>query len=192
MNMRALPVAQRKAIALLLAATLAVLVMLPASRIVQSFVFEFDDRVAEKQAELARMVAISQSMPQLRSTMDRLQADIRYKEGLYPPVSDAQAAAALQADVREIIDQAGATVRSIQAIPTNAEDGARQVAVRVIFSASTGQFNRSMEGLHFARPAMFIGAAEVVSSVGPRRTARDDQPPQLQATLDVYAYLRGG
>lgn len=192
MMVRSLPYVQRKAIALLIAAALLVVVLFAASRLVQAWAFEFDNQVAQKQTELARMVAISEAMPELRQIMDRLQQDVRYREGLYPPVSDAQAAAALQADVREILADAGATVRSIQAIPAEESNGARQVAVRVIFSSSTAQFNRSMEGLHFARPAMFVGAAEVVSSHGPRRTQTDQQTPQLQATLDVYAYLRGG
>lgn len=193
MNFQTLPLQTRRMIA---AGLLAVAVAIGASVIwwfASSFVFDLDQRAAAAQERVSRLNSMAGSMSQWRAAWARLERDPRLAVDMYPPSSDAQAQAAVQASAQRVFSRAGATVRSVQTLDVVQEGPVRRVAVRIAVTGTSNQINRALEAISDARPVLMISTGGIQTMGDARRPVSGETlAPNLQATFDIYAFARNG
>jgi general secretion pathway protein M len=126
---------------------------------------------------------------QLKAIEERPATTAYYLEG----ATDALAAAALQARVTALVESSGASIVSIQTLPTAEEAGLRRVAIRLQMASEIAPLLQILHGLEAGVPVLFLDAIELQSYNVPY----DDpsQPvvePQLTVGFDLYGYLPPG
>lgn len=192
MKLHALPRQSRQtlAVGLLAATTLigAALVWWLAS----TFVFDLDTKAASAQTRLNSLNSMAGSMSQFRAAWARLERDPRMANDLFPPASDAQSSAAVQASVQRIFTRAGARVRSVQTLDVQQEGALRRVGVRVAVTGTSNEINRALEALTATRPVLMISSGGIQTMGDSRRPVDDIKAPPMQATFDIFAFARNG
>jgi general secretion pathway protein M len=126
---------------------------------------------------------------QLKAIEERPATTAYYLEG----ATDALAAAALQARVTALVESSGASIVSIQTLPTAEEAGLRRVAIRLQMASEIAPLLQILHGLETGVPVLFLDAIELQSY----NVTYDDptQPavePQLTVGFDLYGYLPPG
>lgn len=126
---------------------------------------------------------------QLKAIEERPTTTAYYLEG----ATDALAAAALQARVTALVESSGASIVSIQTLPTSEEQGLRRVAIRLQMASEIAPLLQILHGLETGVPVLFLDNIELQSYNVPY----DDptQPvvePQLTVGFDLYGYLPPG
>lgn len=104
--------------------------------------------------------------------------------------TDALAAAALQARVTALVEGSGATLLSIQTLPSAAEQNLRRVSIRLQMTAEIAPLVRVLHGLEAGIPLLFIDNIELQSQAAPVAdpSAAPASPP-LIVGFDLYGYL---
>lgn len=192
MNIYTLPRRTRR---LLAVGLLAAVVAIPVSAIwlaASVTVFDLDERVGAVERKVSSMTMVSGSITHLRKSLATLERDVRYSVDMLPPVSDTQATAALQSAVQKTISATGAVVRSVLPLDV-VEDGAvRRAGVRVVLVGNTNQFNRVLAAIDEVTPNMIVGNSEIRVNTGSRYDVTPGKAPDVQATIDVFAFVRKG
>lgn len=192
MNVHALPRRTRRLLAVVL---LAAVVAIPVSAIwlaASATVFEKDEQVGAVERKMSSMKTVSGSITHLRKVLATLEWDVRYSVDMLPPVSDTQATASLQSLAQKTISSTGAVVRSVLPLDVVEEGTIRRAGVRVVLTGNTNQFNRVLAAIDEATPIMIVGNAEVRVNSGSRYDAAPGKAPDIQATIDVFAFVRKG
>jgi len=153
-------------------------------------VFDQASRVAAIESRMASLNAVSGSITDLRRVWAQLERDARFAVDLYPPVSDAQAAAAVQAAAQKIVSRTGAIVRSVEVLDVADDGPVRRVGVRLVVTCTSNQFNQAIAAIAGARPILLITGGDVRVMGDSRRPINGAGAPSLQSTLDVFAFVR--
>jgi general secretion pathway protein M len=128
----------------------------------------------------------------VEAELGRQMSDLRQRQsatGLYlTKGSDAHAAVEIQDRVKGVVEQNGGAVRSVQAMPGQADGGFRRVTVRLQMTATTGLLYRTLYRLEAEKPVLFVDNLDIQSA----SAWKDDgkaADPALAVSFDVFGYL---
>ena len=191
-QLHALPRQSRRTLAagLLVAALLAVGLIIWS--LLAAFVFDLDAKASAVQTRVTSINSVAGSVAQLRGAWARLERDPRLSVDIYPPVSDAQASAAVQSAAQRVFSRAGATVRSVQTLDVEQQGAVRRVGVRVAVTGTSNQINRALEAIGASRPILIVNGGNIQMMGDSRRPVDNPRAPELQSTFDIYAFARNG
>jgi len=192
MKLHALPRQSRRSIALglLLAAVLGVALIIWS--LLSAFIFDLDAKASAVQTRVTSINSVAASVSQLRQAWARLERDPRLSVDMYPPASDAQASASVQAAAQRVFSRAGATVRSVQTLDVEQQGAVRRVGVRVAVTGTSNQINRALEAINASRPILIVKGGNIQLMGDSRRPVDNPRAPELQATFDIFAFARNG
>jgi general secretion pathway protein M len=138
--------------------------------------------LAAQQPELERMV---------KQGRKRAGASAAYLEG----ATEALAGAALQEQVRTLVDAVDGELRSTQTLPLQtAEDGAsaRRIGLRLQLGIELAGLQELLYTFEAAEPYLFLEDVTIRERRMRRRRRNEPEgPPMLDVGFDVYAYVRG-
>ncbi|HJT44101.1 MAG TPA: type II secretion system protein GspM [Rhizomicrobium sp.] len=147
----------------------------------------------ERRMALAqRYEALAYELPTLREA-DKKWRDRSGGELLLAGNSDALAAAALQTEMKGLVEDAGAKLTSSEVLDSAAEGNFRRVGVRVVFSGDLKLITEVLRGLETSRPVLSVEDFSFHAGLG---AAADDSEEDsdtggdgtLAVTLDVYGF----
>jgi len=149
------------------------------------------ERHQERLAQLERMAATREPVQQL---IAKIQQDRNVTTQYLPQSAPALAAAELQQRIKAVVEAAGGTLQSTQALPPVEEGGAVKVAISAIMNGDTGSLLRVLHNLESQTPLLFVDNLEL--------SARQNRPRlssgryasytrmQLNVQFEVAGYLR--
>src|SRR5262245_27888854 len=98
--------------------------------------------------------------------------------------SDASAGAALQSQVKDLVEGEGADVTSATVLPPQVKDGFERIGVHTVFSGDLATLTTILQSIELARPALTVGNLELSAPA----EANEDENPELSIGLDVFGY----
>jgi general secretion pathway protein M len=149
------------------------------------------ERHQERLAQLERMAATREPVQQL---IAKIQQDRNVTTQYLPQSAPALAAAELQQRIKAVVEAAGGTLQSTQALPPVEEGGAVKIAISAIMNGDTGSLLRVLHNLESQTPLLFVDNLEL--------SARQTRPRlssgryasytrmQLNVQFEVAGYLR--
>ena len=122
--------------------------------------------------------------------IDALQARVN-ESGLYIRAdTEPLAAAAVQEHLKRAIGLHGGELRSVQSLPSLAEDDLTRIGLRVVMTGSFAPMIQVLHELEIGEPYLFAENLQIKSTT--RRRRRTQDPPntnKLSIRFDVYGYL---
>ncbi len=111
----------------------------------------------------------------------------RLREVAHGPEQDSSAlAAALQADVRQIMDSAGLDVTNSQVMPVRRDESFEHVAVKLTISGSLPALNSALMDIAAFRPLLLVESLDAFPARGQRRAgAKAASTQNVTAVLQV-------
>jgi general secretion pathway protein M len=183
-----------QALALAVALLGVMLVYLAVVSPVLGFYNDRADLLERRVAVAERYEALARELPALRSA-DKQWRDRSGGELLLDGSSDAIASAALQADIKGLVEEAGAKLSSSEVLTPSPEGNFRRVGVRVVFSGDLKLVTQILRGVETSRPVLSIGDFSLHTGGGPGKSGDSDDEDTaagnggtLAVTLDVYGY----
>lgn len=155
---------------------------------------DYQSRLEQQQGRLDQLERMAASREPLRQGLSRIQQDRAVTAQYLPQSAPALAAADLQQQIKTVVEAAGGTLRSTQALPPVEEGGAMRVAVSVTLTGDTASLLKILYELESQTPLLFVDNLEV--------TARENRPRlpngrlanysrvQLNVQFEVSGYLR--
>ncbi|HSV28130.1 MAG TPA: type II secretion system protein GspM [Candidatus Omnitrophota bacterium] len=147
------------------------------------------ERIALLESQLARLKAAAAQ----REDLKRQQAELAARRGksglLLTGGSEALATATLQNMIKTAVARAGGELRSTQALPVTAGQGARRLTVRALLSTDVEGLRTFLHAIEAGRPLLFVDDLDVRARPG----GRDDDGDRvaLEIRVDVTGYLGG-
>jgi len=135
----------------------------------------FDARTANR-AALEAAVAAAEKPPDLGAF---------YLSG----ETDTLAAADLQGRLTSQLTGVGATIGSMQTLPSREVSGLNRVTVRVEMSATMMVLARAVHGLETGTPLLFLDNMQIASRLRLSQQQTVYEEPSLTVVVDVYGYL---
>lgn len=149
------------------------------------------ERHQERLAQLERMAATREPVQQL---IAKIQQDRNVTAQYLPQSAPALAAAELQQRIKAVVEAAGGTLQSTQALPPVEEGGAVKVAISAIMNGDTGSLQQVLHHLESQTPLLFVDNLEL--SARPTRPRLSSgryasyTRMQLNVQFEVAGYLR--
>lgn len=177
--------------AALMAAVFYVLVVSP----VLGFYGDKQELLDQRVALAQRYQTLAHQLPGLREA-DRKWRDQEGGELLLEGSSDALACAALQAALKGLVEEAGASLSSSEVLQPTTEGRFRRVGVRVAFSGDLKLVTAVLKGIQTSRPILAVGDFSLQTGSGgsadpDREEAQTEDDGSLSVTLDVYGFRAG-
>jgi general secretion pathway protein M len=152
-------------------------------------------RETETALEHAReMIASYQRIAVSRPALEKRLNELTQQQslsGLYVSAeTEALAAADLQGKVSAIIQRSGGQLRSIQSLPSQADEGLRGIGVRVHFTGTTATLEQVIYDLEADKPLLFVDKLQIQNRMRRRRDREAQDNPNLVIRFDVLGYLR--
>ena len=153
----------------------------------------YQARLEQQQGRLEQLERIAASREPIQQLIARIQQDRGVTAQYLSQSAPALAAAELQQRVKAVVEAAGGTLRSTQALPPVEEGNAVKVTVSVAMTGDTGSLRKILYDLESQTPLLFVDNLEV--------TARETRPRlpdgrvasytrvQLNAQFEVSGYL---
>ncbi len=142
-------------------------------------------RIETLRGQLAKLAAAAATAAARREELGRFDQDPGLRGLLLPPASEAAATARLQERFGGIIENTGARLSTTQVLPVRVSATARQIGLRLQFSADTKSLRAILHALEFDRPVAIVESVFVYG-----QSARAvGNPLPLTVRLDVYAFL---
>ena len=149
------------------------------------------ERHQERLAQLERMAATREPVQQL---IAKIQQDRNVTAQYLPKSAPALAAAELQQRIKAVVEAAGGTLQSTQALPPVEDGGAVKVAISAIMNGDTGSLQQVLHHLESQTPLLFVDNLEL--SARPTRPRLSSgryasyTRMQLNVQFEVAGYLR--
>jgi hypothetical protein len=124
-------------------------------------------------------------LPRLRASAKERGAAPRGSDLLLAGASDAVAAAALQSNLKDMVEGEGAKITSAAMLTPEPAGDLQRVGVRVAFSGDLQLLTTVLLGIEEARPVLSVGNLELRAAGG---SQDDDENPTLTIALDVFGY----
>jgi len=141
------------------------------------------ETLARLEATAARRAGLEKELEQLRKA-----APIA---GLFLAAgSEGQGSAALQDLVKQAVGGAGATLVTMQTLPSVADTGFRRVALKVLLTADTPALQALLYTLESARPVVVVQNLYVRARSGQARGPSADR--LLEVNLEIVGFQRAG
>ncbi len=144
-----------------------------------------DRRIETLRGEVAKLRAAADRAVARRAEMARLDEDPNLRGLLLPPASEASATARLQERFGGIIEKSGARLSTTQVLPVKQTANARQLGLRLQFTANTTSLRVILHALEFQRPVAIVESLFIYG----RSAKAVGNPLPLNVRLDVYAFL---
>lgn len=154
----------------------------------------YRDYLEQKQAQWAQMERMTASREAIQQHIANIKQDQSVARQYLPQTAPALAAAELQERIRAVVEAAGGTLRSTQALPPVEEGRAVKVAVSVTLTGDTANLQKILYDLESQTPLLFVDNLEISA-----RETRQRQPDgrmtsysrvQLSVQFEVWGYLR--
>lgn len=141
----------------------------------------YADDVDRLGPRIARLQGIQQVEEQLRESSGRVQRQTARL--VYPASAEkTSVAAAMQADVRQLMTDAGLTVSNSQALPVREEEQFDYIGVKLTVSGDVASLDRALAELAAFAPMIIIESMDVWPTR--QRSRRDEVAPQ-DATVSL-------
>lgn len=154
----------------------------------------YQDRLEQQQGRLAQLQRIAATGTSLQQLIDGIRQDPQVVAQYLPQSAPPLAAANLQQHIKTIIEGAGATLRSTQALPPVEEGRTIKVTVSASMVGDSETLRKILYVIESQTPLLFVDNLDVI--------ARDNRPRlpngrlasysrvQLTVQIEVSGYLR--
>lgn len=135
--------------------------------------YEYGGRSAQLEPRISRLLGVEQSYDLLQKANKRVKTQLT--ELAYPAARDAAVtSASMQRTVREIVEQAGMSVRGSQILPIKERDGYDRILVDITTSGTLESLEDVLISLREVRPGVSIESINI-RPVRVRRKGGQDQ-----------------
>lgn len=146
------------------------------------------------QDRLQNLQRLATARPELEKAIQTIRADQRTAAYFLPPAPPTLAAADLQQRVKTLVEGAGGSLLSVQALPAVEEGGVVRVAVGVTLQGDLEVLQKMLHGLESQVPLLFVDNLEVTARPFRPRLPDGKVAPytriQLNGQFQVSGYLR--
>jgi hypothetical protein len=148
--------------------------------------YESNAQRLEQRRELVRRDRNAvNDLPRLRALAKERAKGAGGDDLLLTGASDAIAAAALQSNLKDMVEENGAKISSAATLPPETEGALQRVGVRVAFSGDLQLLTTVLLGIEAARPVLSVGNLELHVAGD---SEEGDENPGLAIALDVFGY----
>lgn len=153
------------------------------------------EQIEQSTTLLERYRLLATQQPELQRLVEEAEAQASASAGYLEGETEALAGAALQDQVRTLVDSAGGELRSTQILPLEAlVEGApaRRVGLRLQLGIDLEGLQELLYELEASEPYLFLEDI-TIRERRMRRRRRDQQepPPMLEVGLEIYGFVRG-
>ncbi len=154
----------------------------------------YEGRLEQQQGRLEQLERMAASRESIQQLIARIQQDRNITAQYLPQSAPPLAAADLQQRVKAVVEAAGGTLRSTQALPPIEEENAVKVAVNATVSGDTESLQKILYDLESQTPLLFVDNLEVsareVRQRLPNGRLAGYSRVQLNIQFEVAGYLR--
>lgn len=155
---------------------------------------DYREFLEQQQARLQQVNRIAASREPIQQLIAKLAQDKGLTAQYLPQSAPALAAAELQQRIRSVVEAAGGTLRSTQALPPVEEGNTVKVAVSVTLTADTDNLQKILYDLEGQTPLLFVDNLEVSARENRQRLPGGRMATytriQLSVQFEVSGYLR--
>ncbi len=154
----------------------------------------YQNSLEQHQGRLAQLDRMAATLEPARQLIAKIQQDRGVTAQYLPQSVPALAAAELQQRLKTMVEAAGGTLQSIQALPPVEEAGAVKVTISAVMNGDAGGLQKVLFNLESQTPLLFVDNLEVTA-----RATRPRLPngryasytrTQLNVQFEVSGYLR--
>ncbi|KGE04740.1 type II secretion system protein GspM [Pseudohaliea rubra] len=146
------------------------------------------ERIGDLRPRIARLQGLIDNETALRAAAGEVGE--RLETLGYAPAQDATAvAASLQAEVRQLLGEAGLAVTNSQVLPTRNDDNFDLVGLKLTVSGSLAALDAALAGLQTFRPMLLVESLDTFPT-RPRGRRGEQAPQQLTAVIELLALRR--
>lgn len=146
---------------------------------------------AENYAVAERLARIASTGKDARATIEALEARIEKSALFLRAETEMLAQVALQDRLETIVDDEGADLGSVTALPARESDDFRRIRLRARFEAGYESVLRVLHRIETGTPALFVDRLRIepASRRASMGSAIGEAPDRFSVGVDVYAYL---
>jgi hypothetical protein len=150
-----------------------------------------DETTADAIQQLAALQAQAAALPDVERALDALRAQAKAQPSLLQGESDALAQAALQTELKRMVESNGGEVRSAYALPTTSENGLSLISVQYDITIPVTKLRDLAYAIEDHLPYLFLAAVDVSP---PQSWPADNSAPEprLEVRWTISAYRRAG
>jgi general secretion pathway protein M len=154
----------------------------------------YQDTLEQYRGRLAQLDRMAETREPVQKLIAKIQQDRNVTAQYLPQSAPALAAAELQQRLKAVVEAAGGTLQSTQALPPVEEGGVVKVAVSLTMNGDTGSLQKVLYNLELQTPLLFVDNLELSArAIRPRlpsgRYATYTRM-QLNVQFEVSGYLR--
>lgn len=157
---------------------------------------DYQDQLQQQQERLAQLERIAATREPVQQRIAKIQQDRNITAQYLPQSAPALAAAELQQRIKAVVEAAGGTLQSTQALPPVEDGGAMKVTVSAIMNGDTGSVQKVLYDLEGQTPLLFVDNLELSARMMrprlPNGRYANYTRMQLNAQFEVSGYLRKG
>ncbi len=154
----------------------------------------YQEFLEQQQARLQQLNRIAANGKPIQQLMTKIGQDQGITAQYLPQSAPALAAAELQQRIRSVVEAAGGTLRSTQALPPVEEGNTVKIAVSVTLTGDTDNLKKILYDLEAQTPLLFVDNLEVSARENRQRLASGRMATytrvQLSVQFEVSGYLR--
>jgi len=124
----------------------------------------------------------------LANQVTALEAELAQAVGYLPRAEPAMAAAEVQANLGQMAERSGATVRSTQTLPAKAEDGFTAVGFQLSVTGSMRSVRDVLYEIEVGHPRLVIDRLSITPARDP---GPNGQPGDVDMSVDLHGYMIG-
>ena len=151
-------------------------------RVLVARYYFYHDRLEQQQGRLAQLERMAASREPIQRLIASVQQDSALAAQYLPQSTPPLAAAELQQRVKAIVEAAGATLRSTQALPPVEEGNAVKVTVSTTLMGETESLRKILRDLEAQTPLLFVENLDV--------SGRENRPRLANGRLAGYTRIQ--
>jgi general secretion pathway protein M len=145
---------------------------------------------AERLQRLAALQAEVASLPRLHHALVTLRREAASYPGLLRGDSDATTQAALQSDLKSIVEAQGGEVRSASPLPASDEEGLHRIAIQYDLTVPLSKLDDLIYAIESRTPYLFLDDVDIASPPWPSDAKAPE--PRIEVRWTVSGYRKGG
>lgn len=154
----------------------------------------YRELLEQQQTRLQQLNRIAASREPIQQLIAKIGQDQGMAAQYLPQSAPALAAAELQQRIRSVVESAGGTLRSTQALPPVEEGNTVKVTISVTLTGDTGNLEKILYDLEAQTPLLFVDNLEVSARENRQRLPGGRMATytriQLSVQFEVSGYLR--
>ncbi len=151
---------------------------------------EYDESIDSLEFRLQRYLRLAAQENPLKSKLTQLRSQRSTGEGLLDGESEAIAAANLQSQFKQWVQDAGGRLESTQILPGEASGVLDQIGIRAQFSGDIEALQQVLHSIEYGKTILVVDKIEVRAKRSRRRSRRPNQTNQglLRVSLEISGY----